>query len=51
MTTFAPAQCDALRDLQSACGDVPFVLVGAMALHCYFERWDETRDLDLSLEE
>ena len=49
MTPFADAQVDAIRDLQAACGEVPFVLVGAMALLCHFEKWEGTRDLDLSV--
>lgn len=49
MTPFADAQVDAIRNLQAACGDVPFVLVGAMALHCHFDKWEGTRDLGFTV--
>ena len=46
--SFSPSQLDALRQLRQHWREVPFALVGASALSCFYDcRWRRTQDLDL----
>ncbi|HEX7879130.1 MAG TPA: hypothetical protein VF720_06950 [Candidatus Eisenbacteria bacterium] len=49
MTPFVAEQIQAVDDLHVACGETPLVLVGAMALQWHFQKWEATRDMDMSI--